>query len=195
MHTFELKQQLLKKLLGRTLLALAGWKYKVQVTDEVKRSVMIAAPHTSNWDAPIAFCVFWAMGINLKFFIKDDYTKGPFGWIFKSFGAIGVDRSKKSNKLTDLAIDLLRKNEQLVILVPAEGTRKPVKAWRTGFYRIALETGLPISMGYLDYEKKEAGIAGLFYPTGDFEKDMYFIQETYRPIKGKIPENYNPKIF
>lgn len=161
----------------------------------MKHSVMVAAPHTSNWDAPIALAAFWIMGVDVKFFIKDDYTKGAFGWLFKAFGAIGVDRSKKKNQLTDYAIELLNSQEELVILVPAEGTRKAVDKWRTGFYRIAIETGAPISLGYLDYAKKEAGVADVFKPSGEFEKDMFQIQEIYRPITGKNPTNYNKKIF
>jgi len=173
---------------------LTGWKVKAQVTEQVKRSVMIAAPHTSNWDFPIALAAFWIMGIDLKFFIKDDYTRGVFGWFFKWAGAIGVDRSKKKNNLTDYAIRLL--NEQdLVILIPAEGTRKRVEKWRTGFYRIAREAQAPISLGTLDYAKKEADILGTFEPSGNFEKDMDFIQAKYRPITPKHPENYNPQIY
>jgi 1-acyl-sn-glycerol-3-phosphate acyltransferase len=156
---------------------------------------MVAAPHTSNWDFPIAVLSFWVMGLDVKFFIKDDYTKGPFGFLFKALGALGVDRSKAKNGLTDYAIELLKANKNLIIIVPAEGTRKRVDKWRTGFYRIALEANVPVSLGYLDYEKKIAGVADVFFPTGDFEKDMTHIQEVYRPIKGKNPENYNPRIF
>ena len=85
-----------------------GWKVKAKVTEQTKHSVMIAAPHTSNWDFPIALAAFWIMGLDVKFFIKDDYTKGPFGWFFKWTGAVGVDRNKKKNNLTAFAIDLLK---------------------------------------------------------------------------------------
>ncbi len=165
------------------------------VTDQMLRSVMIAAPHTSNWDFPFAMATFWHKGVDVKYFIKDSYTKGIIGPFFKWTGAIGVDKSKKHNNLTDYAIDLFNKQEGLVLIVPAEGTRKKVDKWRTGFYRIALESKVPISLGFLDFEKKEAGVADVFMPTGDFEKDMKYIQEVYRPIKGKIPENYNTEIF
>lgn len=172
-----------------------GWKVTAKVTPEMAHSVMLASPHTSNWDAPIAIAAFWVMELDVKYFIKDNYTKGPMGWLFKWTGAIGVDRSKKKNKLTDYAIELLKTHEQMVILVPAEGTRKPVDKWRTGFYRIAREAQVPISLGYLDYQKKEAGVGEAFDPSGIFEQDMTHIQEFYRPIKGKYPENYNPSIF
>ena len=174
---------------------LMGWRCDIQVTEQMRHCVMIAAPHTTNWDFPIAISAFWIMGVDVKFFIKDNYTKGPFGFIFKALGALGVDRSKAKNGLTDYAIERLKESKELVVLVPAEGTRKRVEKWRTGFYRIAIEAKVPISLGYLDYEKKIAGVADVFMPSGDFEKDMTYIQEVYRPIKGKNPENYNPRIF
>lgn len=185
----------MKKLLAKTILKLAGWKVAVKVTPEISHSVMVAAPHTSNWDFPIAILTFWALDIDLRYFIKDNYTRGLMGGLFRWTGAIGVNRSKKKNNLTHYAIELLQHNKQLVLLIPAEGTRKPVEKWRTGFYHIACKAGVPISLGYADYERKIAGVADVFWPTGDFEKDMYYIQETYKAFKGRHPENYNPQIF
>lgn len=158
-------------------------------------SVMVAAPHTSNWDFPLALAVFWYKGLNIKYFIKSNYTNGPFGWFFNWTGAIGVNRNKKQNRLTDFAIELMKERKKLVLLVPAEGSRKWVKKWRSGFYHIARASGRPISLGYLDYGKKEAGVMDVFYPTGNFEKDMLYIQESYQGIKARHPENYNPRIF
>lgn len=185
----------MKKLIARLFLGLTGWKVTARVTPEMAHSVMVAAPHTSNWDFPYALAAFWQMGIPLKYFIKDNYTRGPFGWLFRWTGAIGVDRSKKRNQLTDKAIELLKSHPRMVLLVPAEGSRKPADKWRTGFYRIARETGLPISLGYLHYPSKTAGVLDVFRPTGEFERDMHHIQELYRPIRGRYPENYNPEIY
>ncbi len=185
----------MKRRIANLFLGVLGWKVKARVTPEMAHSVMLAAPHTSNWDFPLALAVFWRMGIDVKYFIKDDYTKSILGWFFKWTGAIGVDRSKKRNKLTELAIELLKSQDQLVILVPAEGTRKKVEKWRTGFYHISRQANVPISLGYLDYKKKEAGVGPVFYPSGDFNKDMMHIQEFYRPISAKYPEQYNPEIF
>jgi 1-acyl-sn-glycerol-3-phosphate acyltransferase len=183
-----------KKKLARLFLAVLGWKVKAKADEQVKRSVMIAAPHTSNWDFPIALAAFWIMGIDLKFFIKDSYTKGPFGWFFKWAGAIGVNRSKKKNNLTDYAISLLNEKD-IVILIPAEGTRKRVEKWRTGFYRIAQEAKVPIALGTLDYGKKEADILGVINPSGNFKKDMQIIQEKYLPIIPKHIKDYNHEIY
>lgn len=189
------QNRVLKRLLANFFLWCTGWKVTARVTPEIAHSVMVAAPHTSNWDFPFAIAAFWKMGIDVKYFIKDNYTRSPMGWFFRWTGAIGVDRTKKSNKLTEYAIELLKESEQLVILVPAEGTRKAVSKWRTGFYRIATEAGVPVSLGFLDYAKKIAGVGQPFYPTGDFEKDMQHIQDFYQPITGKHPENYNPQIY
>lgn len=184
----------MKKLLAKIFLGLMGWKVKSKSTQNFKRSVMIAAPHTSNWDFPIAIAAFWIMDIDLKYFIKNDYTKGLFGWFFKWTGAIGVDRSNKKNNLTQLAIDLLAQQD-LVILVPAEGTRKKVEKWRTGFYHIAKTAKVPISLGTLDYKEKYADILDVFEPTGNFEADMEHIQKAYAVINTKHPEQYNKQIY
>lgn len=184
----------MKKALANFFFWIMGWKMKAKITDQMRHSVMVAAPHTSNWDFPMALASFWIMGLDLKYFIKNDYTKGPFGWFFKWTGAIGVDRSKTKNRLTEYAIELL-KEHKMVILVPAEGTRKAVEKWRTGFYHIALEANVPISLGTLDYKKKEADIIGVFEPVGDFEKDMQFIQEQFLDITPRHPENYNKQIY
>lgn len=167
---------------------------KAKITEPMKHSVMVAAPHTSNWDFPIALAAFWIMGLDLKYFIKDSYTKSWFGWFFRWTGAIGVDRKKMRNNLTEHAIQLLKEKE-LVILVPAEGTRQRVDKWRTGFYRIATGAEVPISLGTLDYQKKEADVLTVFKPTGLFEADMRFIQEQFLNITPKHPDQYNPKIF
>ncbi len=185
----------MKKLCARLFFFLSGWKLKVDDYQQYIHSVMIAAPHTSNWDFPYSLAAFWFMGIPVRYFIKDVYTKGPWGYFFRWTGAIGVNRSKKGSGLTDYAISLLRTQKDLVILVPAEGTRSRVEKWRTGFYTIATEAKVNISLGYLDYSLKEAGILDCFTPSGVFAEDMERIQAFYKPIHGKFPEKYNQKIY
>lgn len=160
---------------------------------KVGHSVMVAAPHTSNWDFLFAIAGFWIMGLNVRYFIKDSYTKSPVGFLFRWTGALGVNRAARNN-LVDHTIQLLKENEQMVILVPAEGTRKKVEKWKKGFYHIALGAGVPISLGYLDYKKKIGGVLTVFEPSGVEAEDFDFIQAQYLPITGKYPENYNPQI-
>ena len=185
----------MKKTLGKIYFKLIGWKLKVEVDlEKAGHSVIIAAPHTSNWDLPHAIASFWVMGLDVKFFIKDFYTKWWFLGIFKSMGAIGVNR-KKHNNLVYYAIQLLKENKQLVIMVPAEGTRKRVEKWKSGFYNIAKAANVPIGLGYLDYKNKQAGVALLVNISESKEKDLTIIENIYKKFTGKFPELYNPEIF
>ncbi len=184
----------MKKVLGSLLFKIIGWKILNPPPERFTPSVMIAAPHTSNWDFPIAIGAFWVMGVPLKYFIKDSYTKGPFGWFFRWSGAIGVDRSQPGG-LVEFATETLKNRRDMVVLVPAEGTRKRVERWKSGFYRIALGAGVPIALGYLDYKKRIAGIHDeLVWPTGDYAEDMKPVEEFYGQVTGRNPEDYNPKI-
>lgn len=156
---------------------------------------MIAAPHTSNWDFPIALMAFWKMEVPVRYFIKDYYTSGVLGPFFKWTGAIGVNRSKEKNHLTNFAVEQLKSNKELIILVTPEGSRKKVHKWRTGFYRIATSANVPITLAYVDYPDKLTGIAEVYHPTNDFEKDMEYIQNVYSEFRGRFPENFNRNIY
>jgi 1-acyl-sn-glycerol-3-phosphate acyltransferase len=185
----------MKKIIAKIVYFFAGWKLNnPQNKESIRRSVMIAAPHTSNWDLLYALGGFWLMEVDVKYFIKDGYTKGIFGFFFRWTGAIGVNQ-KQNTQLSKYAIKLFKERKNLVLLVPAEGTRQAVNKWRTGFYTIAEKAGVPVSLGYLDYKNKESGVAGLVPATGNFEKDMEKIQAVYSPEQAKYPDQYNPKIY
>jgi 1-acyl-sn-glycerol-3-phosphate acyltransferase len=184
----------MKKAIATFLLKLLGWKTSIEVNNGLKKCVMIAAPHTSNWDFPFSVLTFWKHDIDFKFFIKDSYTKSILGGIFNAMGAIGVDRSKGGN-LVEFASNLLKEKDELVILVPAEGTRSYVEKWKTGFYHIAKNAGVPIALGYLDFDKKLAGVGPLFNPTDNIDADFKIIEDFYKDITGKNPELYNPNIY
>lgn len=184
----------MKKGIGKFVLFIFGWKADYKAQFKVKKSVMLASPHTSNWDLLFALAVYWIEGIDAKFLIKNSYTKGFFGFFFKWLGAIGVDRSK-GNNLVDYSIELFNIREELVLMVPAEGTRERVDKWKTGFYHIAKNANVPVSFGFLDYGKKIAGVGDVYALTGTFEKDMQYIQDFYKDIKAKHPEKYNKQIY
>jgi 1-acyl-sn-glycerol-3-phosphate acyltransferase len=185
----------MKKNLAKLLFKISRWKLNVNVDVKLlKHSVVIAAPHTSNWDFPFTLAAFWLMGVDLKFFIKDSYTKGIAGSLFKWFGAIGVDREKKNN-LVQHAVNLLNKNDELAIVIPAEGTRSYVEEWKSGFYHIATQANVDICLGYLDFKTKTAGIDKIIHPTGEIKHDLEIIEKYYLNYTGKNPELYNPVIF
>lgn len=184
----------MKKLIGTFILFIFGWKTSLPKEGYVKKCVMIAAPHTSNWDFVFAMAFYWKVGVKAQFFIKDSWTKGIHGWFIKRMGGVGVSKGKKNN-LVDMSVTAFSEREIFVLLVPAEGTRKKVKRWKRGFYVIASKANVPVSLGYLDYEKKIAGIGATFSLTDNLAEDMTKIQDFYKNIHPKFPKKYNPKIF
>ncbi|WP_117880625.1 1-acyl-sn-glycerol-3-phosphate acyltransferase [Aureibaculum luteum] len=184
----------MKKLIGKFTLFIFGWKFTYPEKFKVDKCVMLAAPHTSNWDLIYALAVYWKAGVESKFLIKNVYTKGLHGYFFRWLGGIGVDRSKVNN-LVDYAVNLFNTQEKLILMIPAEGSRKWVEKWKTGFYYIAKTAKVPVGLGFLDYTNKIAGVGKIVDITGDFNHDMTIIQDFYKDIDGKFPEDYNKSIF
>lgn len=172
-----------------------GWKLDTELRKNFKKAVLIAAPHTSNWDFVYAMAAFNLMGLKIRFTIKKEWLSFPFKYFMEPLGAIPIDRKPEKDgqtrqSMVEAMADLFADKDELIVLVTAEGTRKPQNEWKTGFYHIAVKANVPILFGYLDYEKKIAGITGYLEPTGDIEKDMKVVMDFYRNIKGKFPENF-----
>jgi 1-acyl-sn-glycerol-3-phosphate acyltransferase len=172
-----------------------GWKADPNLPANLKRCVLIAAPHTSNWDFVYAIAAFGIYGLPIRFTIKKEWMKFPFSIITKPLGGIGIDRSVKVPgeeriSYTASMANLYKQNNDLIIIVTPEGTRKKRETWKTGFYHIAMEAGVPICLGYCDYKNKTAGIGLTIFPT-NFEKDMKIIMNFYAGIHAKYPENFS----
>lgn len=178
---------MIAKFLSKVILKAFGWRVAGHIPADLKKSIMIAAPHTSNWDLLFARCAFYIMDVDLRYTIKKEAMIGPLGWILKNLGALPVDRSK-NNSLVSAMIDILNNADEMVIMITPEGTRKYQPRWRKGFYHAAMGAGVPIILGYLDYPNKEAGVGPIFYPTGDVEGDIEKIKDFYRTKKGKYPD-------
>jgi 1-acyl-sn-glycerol-3-phosphate acyltransferase len=181
------------KFLARSFLKLTGWQVDGG-KPEPKKFVMIAAPHTSNWDLPYMLAVTVVCDVDLHFMIKYEALKGPVGWILKKLGAVPIVRHEKRSTVQQ-CVDRFNENEEFALSVPPEGTRKRVECWKSGFYRIALEAKVPIMLGYLDYGKKRGSFGIPFTPTGDVKRDMDEISAYYADKKGLIPENFGPIIL
>jgi 1-acyl-sn-glycerol-3-phosphate acyltransferase len=148
---------------------------------------MVGAPHTSNMDFPIALATLFGSGVGVRFLAKQSLFKFPLGILMRTTGGIPVDRSRHHN-MVDMMIQMFEDHDRLILLIPAEGTRSYVKEWKSGFYHTAVGANVPIALGYLDYGKKEAGFGKLFYPTGDYEKDLVEIKNFYRQFTPRYPE-------
>ncbi len=169
---------------------LRGWKVDTTLPKGIEQYVVIAAPHTSNWDFIYTLAVFFSLKIPVRFLAKAELFKWPLKHMMLSFGGLAVQRSK-SNNLVDIMVGLFAQNQQLKLLIPAEGTRGKVTKWKTGFYHVALKANVPVLMGFLDYEQKKAGFGPLLYLTGNPLTDANSIKDFYRNIKGKHPELFD----
>ena len=156
--------------------------------------VMVAAPHTSNWDLLFAFSACWKEGLKPQFLIYEKYTKGVLGFFFKKLGAVAIEHDN-FDSLVDYSVNLFKKKSELLLFITPEGTKYKTDKWRTGFFNIAKLAEVPLCLGLLDYEKKQAGIGGLLSMTGNFEKDMLYIQRFYENANPKYPDRYNKRIF
>lgn len=175
------------KWLCRFYLSLIGWKTGSTLPASVKKCVLVAAPHTSNIDYPIALATLYAAGVRIRFLAKKNLFRFPLGILMRLTGGLPVDRSRHTN-MVEAMIDMFSKNERLVLMIPVEGTRSYVKEWKSGFYYTALGAGVPIALGYLDYGEKIAGFGELFYPTGNYQRDLEVIQNYYRQFRARYPE-------
>jgi 1-acyl-sn-glycerol-3-phosphate acyltransferase len=168
----------------------SGWRVVGVYPQEARRCVMIAAPHTSNWDLPMALMGAFYWRLNVYWLGKQSIFRFPFGGLMRWLGGVPVDRSKANNLTQTVGEALAATCGQAQLIVPPEGTRGKVNEWKTGFYYIAQAAQLPIFLAYTDYEKKEIGHFGLFTPTGDVQADIATIRALYAGVKGKNPQQF-----
>lgn len=166
-------------------LKLTGWKVLGSLPPECRKSVFIAAPHTSNWDLPYTLMVSFSLGLNIYWMGKSQLFRPPFRTVMMWLGGIPVRRESANNLVAASAAAIVAADGPLQLVVPPEGTRSKARYWKTGFYYIAVEARVPIVMAYMDYEKKISGLGPVFHPTGDIEADMAAIKAFYAPFKGK----------
>jgi 1-acyl-sn-glycerol-3-phosphate acyltransferase len=176
----------LMRWLARIVFRFTGWK-PAGKRPGISRYVIIAAPHTSNWDFLYTLCLAFILEIKPFIMMKADWFRWPLGPLLRWFGAIPVDRSK-STRVVARSIEAFDHHPRFVLLVPPAGTRSKVMTWKTGFYHIAMGANVPIVLGYLDYRRKVGGIGPIVHPTGDMEGDMRIIRDYYAGITAKYPK-------
>jgi 1-acyl-sn-glycerol-3-phosphate acyltransferase len=173
------------------VLRLAGWRIEGALPPGAGKCVMIAAPHTSNWDLPYTLMTAFVLRLNIYWMGKAQLFTPPFGSVMRWLGGIAVRREQRNSLVAASAAALLAADGPVQLVVPPEGTRSKVRHWKTGFYYIALSAKLPILLTYMDYADKRAGIGPLFHPTGDVERDMAAIKAFYAPMRGKNARQFD----
>lgn len=155
------------------------------------RYVAIGAPHTSNWDFPVAILTMAALEMDARWVGKHTLFRWPFGPLMRALGGVPVDR-RKSQNFVQQVVERMRSESEFVLVIAPEGTRSRTRRWKTGFYHIAHGSEVPIALGFLDFARRRAGIGGWFRPSGDLEADMTRIREFYADKTGKRPEQEGP---
>ena len=177
--------------LSIAFLKLTGWRVEGQLHPDATKSVLIAAPHTSNWDLPYTLMVCFVLRLNVYWMGKQSIFKPPFRGVMMWLGGIPVNREQSNNLVASSADALKAASGPVQLIVPPEGTRSATRYWKTGFYYIATGAQVPIMMAYMDYPNKRAGLGPLLHPTGNIEQDMVTIKAFYAPFKGKNEDQYH----
>jgi len=161
----------------------AGWR-PAGKRPGMAKYVIIAAPHTSNWDFLYTLCLGFLFDIKAVIMMKRAWFHWPMGRFLRWMGAMPVDRSGSTGVVAQ-AVHAFQDQSHMVLVVPPSGTRRRVMYWKTGFYHIARGAHVPIVLGYLDYRRKVGGIGPTVHPTGDMKGDMQAIRRFYAGIEGK----------
>ena len=177
--------------LSIAFLKCTGWKVEGTLPPNGQKSVLIAAPHTSNWDLPYTLMVAFSLRLNVYWMGKHQLFRFPFRGIMMWLGGIPVTRETKNNVVAASVAAIQAADGPLQLIVPPEGTRNHNRYWKTGFYYIAVGAQVPIVMAYMDYQRKISGLGPVFQPTGDLEADMLAIKAFYAPFKGKNADQFH----
>lgn len=173
---------------GRFMLALMGWRIE-GTPPNVKKLVICAAPHTSNWDFIVAMFMVMALGLHFSFVMKKEAFFWPFTHLFLWLGGLPLDRKNPSSDVVDQATVWYEKNEKLWLAIAPEGTRSRVERWKTGFLRIAYQANVPILLVAWHYPDKALYLDKLYFASGNHTQDALEIRE-YMNSKyvGRHPE-------
>ena len=180
----------MRKLLARAWLRLMGWEPEGE-QPSAPRFVLIAAPHTSNWDLAYLLALAELYDLRVSWMGKEEIFRAPFGGLFRALGGIPVRRSERADRVGAMAREFAAR-ERFALVVPAEATRSWSPYWKSGFYHIARRANVPIVMGFLDYARRRGGFGPQLFPSGDLRRDMDQIRAFYADKTGKFPDQFGP---
>jgi 1-acyl-sn-glycerol-3-phosphate acyltransferase len=171
-----------------------GFDVEGELPRGVRQAVLIAAPHTSNWDLPHMLAAAFIFRVRLSWMGKHTLFRFPLGPLLRFFNGMPIDR-RAPQGMVGQTTARFRQGDPFILGIPPSGTRKRAAQWKSGFYWIAVEAGVPIVCAYLDYGRRRAGLGFTFVPTGDPKADMARIREFYADKRGKFPESETPPLL
>ncbi|MCB1246700.1 MAG: 1-acyl-sn-glycerol-3-phosphate acyltransferase [Acidimicrobiia bacterium] len=170
-----------------------GWSFVGEVPSGGK-AVLVAAPHTSNWDFLVFLAVARYLGIIPRFLGKASLFRGPLGVLMRRWGGIPVDRSKPNEMVATVAREFAAHDEFFLVITP-EGTRGSARVWKSGFWRIAKAAGVPIVLGFVDGPNRRTGLGPSYEAEGDPGTWMDHARSFYGPIAGLKPARKGPIVL
>lgn len=176
----------MRRLIARIFWAFSRWKLVTEAAP-TRPTVLIGAPHTSNWDFVFMLGIAWKLGVDIRWLGKNSLFAGWRGPIMRKLGGIPVDRSDASRVVAEV-VEKVRSGETFCLVVTPDGTRGGNTHWKSGFYRIARETGMPVTLGYVDRTTRTTGLGPTLELTGDIRSDMDGIRAFYADKAGFHPE-------
>jgi len=176
------------KSLAALALLLTGWRFEGQLPN-LRKFVIIVAPHTSNWDFVVGVMAMFALGLRGTFLGKDTLFRPPLGWFMRWLGGIPVDRASKNN-VVDQTVSYVTTRDRILLALSPEGTRKRIEKWRSGFYWVAVGAGVPIVPVAFDFSRKRFTIFPPQTMTGDVHTDMALLRSFFKSGMAYRPENY-----
>jgi len=173
----------------RFVLRVFGWKVIGIFPDEIKKAVIIAAPHTSNWDFVFGWMAYKSLGVNAKYLMKKEMFFFPLGSLLRKMGAISVDR-RPGNNVVEEIVNAIKSEDSFLLTITPEGTRSKVELWKDGFYRICNQANIPLFLAKIDFEKKEIGLLKEFKISSDYDSDIIKIMENYWASMARHPNQF-----
>ena len=172
-----------RRAVARALFRLTGWR---QVGTLPRTGIFIGAPHTSNWDFALTLMVLWSDGIPPLVLVKREIFRGPLAPVLRALGAVATDRRGHSGLVRSL-IRQAAADESFALVLAPDGTRRKTDHWKSGFYRLSLATGLPVTLGFIDGPTRTTGCGPTLELTGDVRSDMDRIRAFYVDKHGVRP--------
>jgi 1-acyl-sn-glycerol-3-phosphate acyltransferase len=166
------------------ILRLTRWRTVGEVPSS---GILLGAPHTSNWDWVAMLLLMWSGGVPPRVLIKAEIMRTALGPLLRANGGIALDRQNPGSVVRELLAEAKR-GDPFLLIIAAEGTRRKKDYWKSGFYRIARQTGLPISMGFIDGPTRTLGFGPSIMASGDVTADMDLIRAFYADKHGLHPE-------
>ena len=183
---FRASHPILLQKIGKFFLTITGWKFKGDIPRS-DRIILVAGPHTSNWDFLLALAFIFGLNLNIFWIGKHTLFKNGFSKIMRKLGGIPVDRASPELLMNEVS-HIVKKQQGVIIAISPEGTRKKVERLKSGFLRIAKTTNSQILLAGIDFESKLIHLGKLFQPSGNTESDLLNVHNYFRQFKGKRPE-------